>query len=105
MQITVTPARAGIQVCAPRHALAGAAQRIICPKADRKMSKSMHQHSGIRDNHQRGKVSDFLIDKVGKGSKFSVVSAYFTIYAYESLRQQMDGIDSLRFLFGEPRFI
>lgn len=65
----------------------------------------MHKHSGIRDNHKRGTVAEFLTDKVGNGGRLSVVSAYFTIYAYEALRQPMDGIDSLRFLFGEPRFI
>ncbi len=60
---------------------------------------------GIRDNHQHGKVADFLIEKIAEGSQLSVVSAYFTIYAYDTLRDQLDQIDSLRFLFGEPRFI
>ena len=40
---------------------------------------------GIRDNHSRGKVSEFLAEKVVEGSQLSVVSAYFTIYAYEGL--------------------
>jgi len=35
----------------------------------------------------------------------SVVSAYFTIHAYQALRSNLDSIESLRFLFGEPRFI
>jgi ERCC4-related helicase len=65
----------------------------------------MHQHSGIRDNHQRGKVADFLIAKVSEGSRLSIVSAYFTIYAYDSLSPQLDVADSVRFLFGEPRFV
>ena len=34
-----------------------------------------------------------------------MVSAYFTIYAYEALSDQLDGIESLQFLFGEPKFI
>ncbi|MEO7953946.1 MAG: SNF2-related protein, partial [Polaromonas sp.] len=34
-----------------------------------------------------------------------MVSAYFTIYAYEALSKELDGIESLRFLYGEPRFI
>ncbi len=62
------------------------------------------QH-GIKDNHTRGRVADFLTAKVAPGSDLSVVSAYFTIYAYEALSQQLDGIISLQFLFGEPRFI
>lgn len=65
----------------------------------------MHPHSGIGDNHQRGSVADFLTEKLSHGSAFSVVSAYFTIFAYETLSQRLDGIESLRFLFGEPRFI
>jgi hypothetical protein len=60
---------------------------------------------GIRDNHIRGKVADFLIEKLTKNSQLSVVSAYFTIYAYDALAKQLDQIDHLKFLFGEPRFI
>lgn len=40
--------------------------------------------SGIRDNHKRGKVGEFLLEKIQAGSKLSFVSAYFTIYAYEA---------------------
>ena len=65
----------------------------------------MHQHSGIRDNHQRGKVAHFLTDRISAGSQLSIVSAYFTIYAYEALSGNLDSIDGLRFLFGEPRFV
>jgi SNF2 family DNA or RNA helicase len=62
-------------------------------------------NSGIRDNHKRGVVADFLKAKVQIGSRLSVVSAYFTIYAYDALREHLDQIDHLDFLFGEPRFI
>src|SRR3989442_1657804 len=61
--------------------------------------------SGIRDNHRRGIVADFLKAKIPSGSRLSVVSAYFTIYAYDALREHLDQIDHLDFLFGEPRFI
>jgi hypothetical protein len=61
--------------------------------------------SGIRDNRTRGKVAEFLKEKATSGSRLSVVSAYFTIYAYEALSDQLDGIESLQFLFGEPKFI
>ena len=61
--------------------------------------------SSIRDNHTHGKVADFLKDKISSGSVLSIVSAYFTIYAYEALADQLNQIDGLRFLFGEPRFI
>src|SRR5436190_17314782 len=61
--------------------------------------------SGLRDNHSRGTVAHFLIDKVVEGSRLSVVSAYFTIYAYSALKSILDHIDHLDFLFGEPQFI
>ena len=59
----------------------------------------------IRDNHHHGKVADFLIEKISEGSKLSVVSAYFTIYAYDALEKQLENINSLKFLFGEPRYV
>ena len=62
-------------------------------------------NSGIRDNHRRGNVADFLNAKVQASSRLSVVSAYFTIYAYEALKDKLDHIAHLDFLFGEPRFI
>ena len=68
------------------------------------MFKSKQQF-GIRDNHSRGKVADFLADKITSSSRLSVVSAYFTIYAYEALSKELDQIEHLNFLFGEPRFI
>lgn len=61
--------------------------------------------SGIRDNNKRGAVADFLKAKIHSGSRLSVVSAYFTIYAYDALREHLDQIEHLDFLFGEPRFI
>jgi SNF2 family DNA or RNA helicase len=63
------------------------------------------QMSGIRDNHRHGKVGDFLREKIQPGAKLSFVSAYFTIYAYEAMRWELESVDSLRFLFGEPRFV
>jgi SNF2 family DNA or RNA helicase len=68
----------------------------------------MPQHtnpSGIRDNHSRGAVADFFREHITDGSQLSFVSAYFTIYAYSALRQNLDAIEHLRFLFGEPRFL
>jgi len=58
--------------------------------------------SGIRDNHKRGVVADFLKAKIQSGSRLSVVSAYFTIYAYDALKEHLDAIAHLDFLFGEP---
>ncbi|MEG4580232.1 helicase-related protein [Microcoleus sp. MON1_C5] len=62
-------------------------------------------NSAIRDNRHRGTVGDFLKAKVEENSTLSIVSAYFTIYAFDALKEQLLSIKSLKFLFGEPRFI
>lgn len=61
--------------------------------------------SGIRDNRRRGSAASFLEEKAQAGSELSVVSAYFTSFAYARLSTTLDKIGKLRFLFGEPRFI
>src|SRR3989338_1293604 len=68
-------------------------------------TKTIANTQGIRDNYGRGKVADFLAEKISDNSVLSVVSAYFTIYAYEALSERLDRVETLRFLFGEPRFI
>lgn len=62
-------------------------------------------NSGLRDNHTRGTVADFLRAKTQSGSNLSIVSAYFTIYAYDALKEELDRIEHLDFLFGEPSFV
>src|SRR5690349_5366885 len=61
--------------------------------------------SGIRDNQDRGSVGEYLLQHIQSGSQLSIVSAYFTIYAYQALQEQLDTVTELRFLFGEPRFV
>jgi len=61
--------------------------------------------SSIRDNHKRCSVEQSLIENIKPQANLSVVSAYFTIYAYNQLKDQLDRINHLRFLFGEPAFI
>src|SRR5260370_30879373 len=62
-------------------------------------------NSGLRDNYSRGNVADFLLSKIREGSQLSIVSAYFTIYAYDALKTCLNRIDHLDFLFGEPSFV
>ena len=57
--------------------------------------------SGIRGNYRRGSVDEFLRERVRNGSDLSCVSAFFTIYAFEALKEELSKIDRLRFLFGE----
>ena len=61
--------------------------------------------SGIRDNLRRGAVYEFLEEEIKNGSTLSIVSAYFTIYAFEALQKSLNKIENLRFLFGDPDFI
>ena len=58
----------------------------------------------IVDNRDR-KVMDFLSERVVAGSDLSIVSAYFTIHAYKSLRDALDGVAHARFLYGDPQGI
>jgi len=62
-------------------------------------------YSSIRDNHEHGSVGELLKEIITKNSDVSIVSAYFTIYAYYNLKKEFDGINKLQFLFGEPTFI
>ena len=61
--------------------------------------------SSILDNKERGKVGEYLGLNIEKGASLSIVSAYFTIYAYKELKKQLDNIKELNFLFGEPSFL
>jgi hypothetical protein len=60
--------------------------------------------SGLRDNHSRGNAGDFLRGNITPGSALSFVSAYFTVHAYQAMREELEGAAGLRFLFGEPSF-
>ena len=56
-------------------------------------------------DNKRERVVDELKDALRKGSNLSVISAYFTIYAYAELKKELSRIDSMRFLFKEPTFV
>jgi hypothetical protein len=61
--------------------------------------------SSLRDNHARGKAGEFVQAHLSSESSLSVVSAYFTVHAYHALKAELDRIQNLRFLFGDPQFI
>jgi Helicase conserved C-terminal domain/PLD-like domain/SNF2-related domain len=64
-----------------------------------------HNQSQVRDNRDRGSVGQFLKDQITPDAELSFVSAYFTIYAFNALKDSLKSAKQLRFLFGEPRFI
>lgn len=50
-------------------------------------------------------VKDDVAATVSKGDKLSIAAACFSIYAYQALKEQLDGIDALRFIFTSPTFL
>lgn len=50
-------------------------------------------------------VKDDLAVTIKKGDKLSVAAACFSIYAYQILKKQLDGIAELRFIFTSPTFL
>jgi hypothetical protein len=46
-----------------------------------------------------------LATTVSKGDKISIAAACFSIYAYQALKKQLDGIDEMRFVFTSPTFL
>ena len=61
--------------------------------------------SNIRDNCKRGKAVGFLLENLFPEAVLSVASAYFTVQAYDLLRDKLDAIAGMRFLFGDPDFV
>lgn len=64
-----------------------------------------HPSSGIRDNHTRGSVGEFLRHELREGADLDLVTAYFTVFAYDKLRTELNQLDRIRLLFGEAAFI
>ena len=50
-------------------------------------------------------VKDDLTATISKGDKLSVAAACFSIYAYQVMKKQLDGIEEMRFIFTSPTFL
>lgn len=50
-------------------------------------------------------LSEDLKKTIAKGSKVSIASACFSIYAFEKLKKELKSVDSLRFIFTSPTFL
>ena len=50
-------------------------------------------------------LRDDLSIEIKKGSKLAIAAACFSIYAFQELKEELQGIDQLRFIFTEPTFI
>lgn len=51
------------------------------------------------------RLGDDLKVNIKKGSKLSIAASSFSIYAYEALKNELEKIDELRFIFTSPTFI
>ena len=49
-------------------------------------------------------LKDDLTLTTQKGSKLSIAAACFSIYAFADLKDQLEAIDELRFIFTSPSF-
>jgi len=58
----------------------------------------------ILDNMNKIVKTD-LESSIEKGSRLSIASACFSIYAYQTLKKQLDDIEELRFIFTSPAFV
>ena len=58
----------------------------------------------ILDNKKDKKVGEILRKSIKKDAKLSILSAYFTIYAYSELKKELSQIKNIRFLFLTPTF-
>ncbi len=56
-------------------------------------------------NNTSKTLRDDLSVEIKQGSKLSIAAACFSIYAFQELKKELQGIDELRFIFTSPTFI
>src|SRR5690554_1648582 len=59
----------------------------------------------VLNSNKRGAVGEYLKENTNKNSLIDISSSFFTIYAYEELKNIVDKSKKVRFLFNEPTFI
>lgn len=57
------------------------------------------------DNVGSSRLGDALAKSITEGSRLSIISAFFTVFAYKELKDELSKVDAVRFLFSEPTFI
>ena len=55
------------------------------------------------DNINKTLASD-LKETIKPNSKIAIAASCFSIYAYQELKEQLEGIDQLQFIFTSPTF-
>ena len=56
-------------------------------------------------NNTTEKLLDDLKDTIRKGSRVSIAAACFSIYAYQALQKELEGVEEFRFLYTAPSFV
>ena len=56
-------------------------------------------------NNITEKLIDDMQTEVTENSKLSIAAACFSVYAYKELKEQLQSIDELRFIFTSPTFL
>lgn len=56
-------------------------------------------------DNQTNTVRDDMRKTIRKGSRLSIAAACFSVYAYQELKEQLEGVEELRFLFTSPTFL
>ena len=51
------------------------------------------------------RLGDALGESIDDGAKLSIISSFFTVFAYGELKEELSKIDEVRFLFSEPTFV
>lgn len=57
------------------------------------------------DNVGPNRLGDALAASLDDDAKLSIISSYFTVFAFGELKDELSRVDAVRFLFSEPTFI
>jgi hypothetical protein len=49
-------------------------------------------------------LKDDLAEVIQSGSKVSIAASYFSIYAFQELKEQLENVNELKFIFTSPSF-
>lgn len=50
-------------------------------------------------------LGDDLKREIKRNAKVRMVASYFSIYAFEALKEELSGIEELQFIFPTPTFV
>ena len=69
-----------------------------------RIEKREESHMELIDNKSK-LLGDDLQKEITHGAKLKMVASYFSIYAFEALKEELSGIEELEFIFPTPTFV